>query len=50
VSGIAQWLEALGLAEYATVFAENRIDLSILPDVSDADLKNWASRWATAGG
>jgi class 3 adenylate cyclase/tetratricopeptide (TPR) repeat protein len=39
VSGIVQWLEALGLSEYATVFTENRIDLSILPDVTDGDLK-----------
>ena len=39
MSRIAQWLETLGLSEYATVFATNRIDLSVLPDLSDQDLK-----------
>jgi class 3 adenylate cyclase/tetratricopeptide (TPR) repeat protein len=39
VSQIAQWLETLGLSEYAAIFAENRIDLSILPDITDEDLK-----------
>jgi predicted ATPase/class 3 adenylate cyclase len=39
VSALAQWLETLGLSEYAAVFAENRVDLSILPNLSDADLK-----------
>jgi len=39
VSQIAQWLETLGLSEYATVFAKNRVDLSVLPDLSDEDLK-----------
>jgi Adenylate and Guanylate cyclase catalytic domain/SAM domain (Sterile alpha motif)/BON domain len=36
---IAQWLASLGLSEYAGRFAENRIDLSILPDLTDQDLK-----------
>src|SRR5262245_56368919 len=36
---LAHWLEELGLSEYAQRFAENRIDLSILPDVTDQDLK-----------
>ena len=39
MSQIAQWLETLGLSEYATVFAKNRVDLSVLPDLSDEDLK-----------
>jgi class 3 adenylate cyclase/tetratricopeptide (TPR) repeat protein len=42
VSRIAQWLETLGLSEYAAVFAQNRIDLSILPDITDEDLKELA--------
>jgi hypothetical protein len=36
---IAEWLEKLGLAEYAQRFAENRIDFSVLPDLTDQDLK-----------
>ena len=36
---IAEWLEKLGLAEYADRFAENGIDFSVLPDLSDQDLK-----------
>ena len=31
---IATWLDELGLAQYATVFAENAIDLDVLPDVT----------------
>jgi class 3 adenylate cyclase len=36
---IATWLEKLGMSEYAQRFAENRIDLSILPDLTDQDLE-----------
>src|ERR1700691_3407063 len=36
---IAGWLEGLGMAEYAERFAENRIDISVLPELSDQDLK-----------
>ena len=36
---IADWLEKLGLFEYADRFAENRIDFSVLPDLTDQDLK-----------
>ena len=36
---IADWLEKLGLSEYADRFAENRIDFSVLPDLTDQDLK-----------
>jgi class 3 adenylate cyclase len=36
---IAQWLEKLGMSEYAQLFAENRIDLSVLPDLTDQDLE-----------
>jgi hypothetical protein len=37
---IADWLEGLGLSEYAVRFAENGIDLSVLPHVTDQDLKD----------
>jgi SAM domain (Sterile alpha motif) len=36
---IAEWLERLGMPEYAQRFAENHIDLSILPNLADQDLK-----------
>ena len=36
---IAHWLQKLGMSEYAQRFAENRIDLSILPDLTDQDLE-----------
>jgi hypothetical protein len=38
---IADWLKKLGMAEYAERFAENRIDLSVLPDLTDQDLEKW---------
>jgi hypothetical protein len=37
---IAGWLEKLGMSEYAERFAENRIDLSVLPDLTDQHLKD----------
>ena len=37
--GMREWLHSNGLSEYADRFAENRIDLSILPDLTDGDLK-----------
>jgi class 3 adenylate cyclase len=40
VSTIAEWLAALGMSEYAGRFAENRIDLSVLQDLTDQDLKD----------
>ena len=36
---IAQWLDGLGLGQYAHAFVENRIALDILPHLSDDDLK-----------
>jgi class 3 adenylate cyclase len=36
---IADWLDKLGMSEYARRFAENRIDLSVLPDLTDQDLE-----------
>ena len=37
---IADWLDKLGMSEYAQRFAENRIDFSVLPDLTDNDLKD----------
>ena len=37
---IADWLEKLGMSEYAQRFAENKIDLSVLPHLTDQDLKD----------
>ena len=36
---IADWLEKLGLGQYAQRFAENDISFSVLPDLTDQDLK-----------
>jgi class 3 adenylate cyclase len=36
---IVNWLESLGLGEYAQRFEENRIDASVLPDLTDQDLE-----------
>jgi class 3 adenylate cyclase len=40
VQQIEDWLDKLGMAEYAARFAENRIDFSVLPDLTDQDLKD----------
>ena len=37
---IADWLKKLGLSEYAQRFAENRVDFSVLPELTDQDLKD----------
>ena len=36
---IADWLEKLGMSEYAERFVDNAIDLSVLPDLTDQDLE-----------
>jgi predicted ATPase/class 3 adenylate cyclase len=36
---IAEWLQKLGLGQYAQPFAENDISFSVLPDLTDQDLK-----------
>src|SRR3954454_3248697 len=40
VQEIADWLEQLGLGQYAERFAENEIDVSVLPHLTDQDLKD----------
>src|SRR5215469_8296010 len=37
---IADWLKKLGLPEYGGCFAENGIDVSVLPHLTDQDLKD----------
>ena len=37
---IADWLKMLGMSEYAQRFADNRIDFSVLRDLTDHDLKD----------
>jgi hypothetical protein len=39
VQEIADWLDKLGLGQYAQRFAENDISFFILPDLSDQDLE-----------
>jgi class 3 adenylate cyclase/predicted ATPase len=36
---LAHWLEELGMSEYAQRFVENRIDFSVLPELTDQDLE-----------
>ena len=36
---IADWLEKLGMSEYAQRFAENGVDLSVIRDLTEQDLK-----------
>ena len=36
---VADWLQRLGLGQYAQRFVENDINFSILPDLTDQDLK-----------
>src|SRR5215469_14932632 len=40
VSTIAEWLKSLGLSQYTDCFVENGIDVSVLPDLTDQDLKD----------
>ena len=36
---VADWLQKLGLGQYAQRFTENDIDVSVLPYLTDADLE-----------
>ena len=40
MKGIAEWLASIGLSEYAQRFADNAIDLSIVRDLTEQDLKD----------
>ncbi|MCZ6846331.1 MAG: AAA family ATPase [Alphaproteobacteria bacterium] len=39
MSDIAKWLDEIGLGEHAKLFAENDIDIDLLAELSDDDLK-----------
>ncbi len=39
MSDVARWLDGLGLAHYAQVFADNDIDQELLADLTDEDLE-----------
>ena len=38
MADVDQWLEALGLGQYAALFAENDVDLEVLPELTEHDL------------
>jgi class 3 adenylate cyclase len=40
MKGIAEWLASIGLSEYAQRFADNAIDLSVVHDLTEQDLKD----------
>jgi class 3 adenylate cyclase/predicted ATPase len=40
MTNITEWLESIGLSEYARCFAENGVDLSVVRDLTDQDLKD----------
>jgi predicted ATPase/class 3 adenylate cyclase len=40
MTGIAEWLASIGLGEYAQRFGENAIDLSVISDLTEQDLKD----------
>ncbi len=37
---VEAWLAELGLEQYAEAFAENGVDLSLLPELTNEDLKD----------
>ncbi len=39
MSDVEQWLEELGLGEYAGTFDENKVEFDVLLELSDADLR-----------
>ncbi len=39
VEQLTAWLETLDLGQYSAVLAENDVDLDILPQLTDTDLK-----------
>ena len=40
MTGISEWLASIGLEEYAQRFGENAIDLSVVRDLTEQDLKD----------
>ena len=47
---IADWLEKLGMSEYAERFVESDIDTSVLSDLTDQELNDIVAFLATTGG
>ncbi len=47
---IAQWLNRLGLGQYAQAFADNGIDIGALPHLRDETLTGLGCCWATCAG
>ena len=45
---VAQWLNAIDLGQYETVFREHEIDAGVLRDLVEADLERSAYDWGTA--
>src|SRR5262245_27321811 len=39
MSAIAEWLKSLGMSEYGQRFAENGIEIDVLPELTDQDLE-----------
>jgi len=37
---VSQWLEQLGLSQYVGLFTENEVDVDVLPDLTEQDLKD----------
>src|ERR1700757_345965 len=40
MKGVAEWLASIGLSDYAQAFANNAIDLSVVRDLTEQDLKD----------
>ena len=40
---ISKWLAHLGLDQYSSSFSDNDIDIQLLPELTDADLKELES-------
>src|ERR1700682_805877 len=40
MTGVAEWLASIGLGEYAQRFGDNAIDLSVVRDLTEQDLKD----------
>ena len=45
---IGDFLEKLGMPEYGECFAQNKIDLSVLPHLTDQPHGHWRPAWASA--
>ena len=40
MAGMSDWLASIGLEQYAQRFADNAVDLSVVPDLTEQDLKD----------